>query len=152
MQMGVWEFRLSERRPGFRILRQPGKSWTIIPQEDSIPMWPLNIVLLIATAARPVQQPKPLPSEQEPNTLMAQRLQHAKEMTLKKALESPQERRLCFAIRSYHFRRQDGQAPVLVGTTTCTPAIDFRQRQVSPAPKIELVPLGLQPANASEPQ
>jgi hypothetical protein len=45
-------------------------------------------------------------------------------------------------MRSYFFRRQDGQAPVPAGMITCTPARVLQQRQVSPAPKVKFVPLG----------
>jgi hypothetical protein len=45
-------------------------------------------------------------------------------------------------MRSYFFRRQDGQAPVPAGMTTCTPASVLQQRQVSPEPNVRFVPLG----------
>lgn len=35
----------------------------------------------------------------------------------------------CFSIRSYVFARHDGNAPVLVGTSTCTPASTLRMEQ-----------------------
>ncbi len=35
----------------------------------------------------------------------------------------------CFAIRSYVFTRQDGNAPVLVGSSTCTPASALRMER-----------------------
>jgi len=35
----------------------------------------------------------------------------------------------CFTMRSYVFARQDGNAPVLVGTSTCTPASTLRMEQ-----------------------
>lgn len=47
---------------------------------------------------------------------------------------------LCFAIRSYIFNRQDGNAPVLVSTTTCTPADTLRRLQVANPPRARLVP------------
>ncbi len=46
----------------------------------------------------------------------------------------------CYTVRSYRFHRQDGQAPVLAGVTTCTPGNTLRQKQVSPRPA-QLVPL-----------
>src|SRR5262245_47898501 len=49
-------------------------------------------------------------------------------------------RNTCYAIRSYIFRRQDGNAPVLVGTTTCTSADALRRQEVGPPPKVRLVP------------
>ena len=36
---------------------------------------------------------------------------------------------MCFTIRSYVFARHDGNAPVLVGTSTCTPASAIRMEQ-----------------------
>jgi hypothetical protein len=35
----------------------------------------------------------------------------------------------CFTMRSYVFTRQDGNAPVLVGTSTCTPASALRMEE-----------------------
>ena len=35
----------------------------------------------------------------------------------------------CFTMRSYVFARQDGNAPVLVATSTCTPASALRMEQ-----------------------
>lgn len=46
----------------------------------------------------------------------------------------------CYAIRSYIFKRQDGNAPVLMRTTTCTPANTVRPEQVAHPPKGRLVP------------
>ena len=47
---------------------------------------------------------------------------------------------ICYAIKSYIFEREDGNAPVLVATTTCTPANTLRWRQVDRAPKVRLIP------------
>ena len=52
----------------------------------------------------------------------------------------------CYTIRSYHFRRQDGQAPVPAGMTTCTRANVFQQRQVTSSPGGLYVPLSMQSA------
>lgn len=46
----------------------------------------------------------------------------------------------CYAIKSYIFEREDGNAPVLVATTTCTPATILRWRQVDRPPKVRLIP------------
>ena len=35
----------------------------------------------------------------------------------------------CFTMRSYLFTRQDGNAPVLVGSSTCTPSRAIRMEQ-----------------------
>ena len=59
-------------------------------------------------------------------------------------------RNTCFTMRSYFFRRQDGQAPVPAGMTTCTPASVLQQRQVSPVPDVKLVPLGAQRKETSQ--
>ena len=53
-----------------------------------------------------------------------------------------EKRNTCYTMRSYFFRRQDGQAPVPAGMTTCTPASVLQQRQVSPEPNVRFVPLG----------
>jgi hypothetical protein len=49
----------------------------------------------------------------------------------------------CYTMRSYRFRRQDGQAPVPAGMTTCTRANVFQQRQVTSDPRGLFVPLGM---------
>jgi hypothetical protein len=48
----------------------------------------------------------------------------------------------CFTMRTYYFKRQDGNAPVLAGTSTCTPASVLRQ-QTRPLPRPRLVPMNL---------
>ncbi len=55
-------------------------------------------------------------------------------------IRSLADRNTCFAIRSYIFKREDGNAPVLVGTTTCTPSDALRRREVKHPPKARLVP------------
>jgi len=49
----------------------------------------------------------------------------------------------CFTMRSYIFERQDGNAPILVGTTTCTPAGQIRDRRIHGKEQL-LVPMNLQ--------
>jgi hypothetical protein len=46
----------------------------------------------------------------------------------------------CYAIKSYIFEREDGNAPVLVATTTCTPARALQWQQVDGPPKVRLIP------------
>ena len=58
----------------------------------------------------------------------------------RRTLEPRLQSDMCFAIRSYVFHREDGQAPKLVNTTTCTPASTLRTLQTSPAPPARLVP------------
>ena len=48
----------------------------------------------------------------------------------------------CFTMRTYYFKRHDGDAPELAGTSTCTPANALRREQAKrKAPKLVLVPL-----------
>ena len=103
-------------------------------------MWPLSIFLFVATAA-PQQQP--LDISQDFRNLKLTVMQHRElgDVTARKFIPDPQ-RNTCFTMRSYFFRRQDGQAPVPAGMTTCTPASVLQQRQVSPRPSVKFVPLG----------
>ena len=55
-------------------------------------------------------------------------------------LQALANRDTCYTMRTYVFRRQDGNAPVLVGTTTCTPANVVRKQQVNRAPEVKLIP------------
>jgi hypothetical protein len=106
-------------------------------------MWPLNLFFLFATAA---PQPKPLEVFQDFHPLklpVVQRRQSSDDATARRLIEESQ-RNTCFTIRSYFFRRQDGQAPVPAGMSTCTPASVLQQRQVSPDPRVRFVPLGAQ--------
>jgi hypothetical protein len=54
-----------------------------------------------------------------------------------------QTKNTCYTVRSYHFQRQDGQAPMLTGVSTCTPANKLQQRRVSRTPETLYTPLGL---------
>lgn len=103
-------------------------------------MWPLSIFLFVATAA-PQQQP--LDAFQDFRNLQLPAMQHKQlgDPTSRRFIVDPQ-RNTCYTMRSYFFRRQDGQAPVPAGMTTCTPASVLQQRQVSPIPRLILVPLG----------
>jgi hypothetical protein len=93
-------------------------------------MWPLGFFLLIAAAA-PQQKPL-LPA-----------LQHKQfDDSVASRLTKDAQRNICFTIRSYMFRQQDGNAPVPAGMTTCTPANVLQERQVSPRPRVRFVPLG----------
>ena len=48
----------------------------------------------------------------------------------------------CFTMRTYYFKKHDGNAPELSGTTTCTPANVLRREQAKrKAPQLVLVPL-----------
>jgi hypothetical protein len=103
-------------------------------------MWPLSIFLFVATAA-PQQQS--LNVSQDFRNLKLPVMQHREfgDVTARKFIPDTR-RNTCYTMRSYFFRRQDGQAPVPAGMTTCTPASVLQQRQVSPRPRFILVPLG----------
>ncbi len=106
-------------------------------------MFPLSIFLFFAAAA---------PSQQD-MTLQLDfgRTQQALQFTPMNVLPAksiimadppPAQANDCYMIRSYHFQRHDGQAPVLTGMTTCTPGNLLRQKKASPAPGM-FVPLAL---------
>jgi hypothetical protein len=103
-------------------------------------MWPLSIFLFVATAAPQQQQ---LNVFQDSRSLKLPAMQHRQfdHATSRKLIDESQ-RNTCYTMRSYFFRRQDGQAPVPAGMTTCTPASVLQQRQVSPRPSVKFVPLG----------
>jgi hypothetical protein len=105
-------------------------------------MWPLSFFLLFATAA---PQQKPLDVTQDFVRLTLPVMQH-RLLTdrISGRLMDERQRNICFTMRSYMFRRQDGQAPVPAGMTTCTPASVLQQRQVSPGPRGLFVPLNVQ--------
>jgi hypothetical protein len=106
-------------------------------------MWPLSVFLFLAAAAASPQQ-KSLDVFQDFRNLKLPVMQHRQSDNAARRLLEESRRNTCFTMRSYFFRRQDGQAPVPAGMTTCTPASVLQQRQVSPGPKVKLVPLGAQ--------
>jgi hypothetical protein len=106
-------------------------------------MWPLGIFLLFATAAPPQQTSPDLAHVFQPKLLAMQYPQRTQILNLDKVTEENRSN-TCFTMRSYFFRRQDGNAPVPAGMTTCTPASILQQRQVSPRPRVRFVPLGAQ--------
>jgi len=105
-------------------------------------MWPLSVFLFLVAAAPALQQ-KPLDVFQDFRNLKLPVMQPRQldKLTARRILETSR-RNTCFTMRSYFFRSQDGKAPVPAGMTTCTPASVLQQRQVSPVPKLILVPLG----------
>ncbi len=103
-------------------------------------MWPLSIFLFVATAA---PQQKPPDVVQDFHHLKLPVIQRSQVDDLIGRKLAEKNRNTCFTMRSYFFRRQDGQAPVPAGMTTCTPASVLQQRQVSPEPNVRLVPLGV---------
>jgi len=104
-------------------------------------MWPLSLVLLFATAVPVQTQGYDLTPDM--SKLGVQVQQRVLPQELDRQAPDAGQRNLCFTMRSYYFHRQDGQAPVLVGTATCTPASKLQQKKVSPTPDGLFVPLGL---------
>lgn len=102
-------------------------------------MWPLSIFLFVATAA---PQQKPPDVVQDFHHLKLPVMQRSKVDDLIGRKLAEEKRNTCYTMRSYFFRRQDGQAPVPAGMTTCTPASVLQQRQVSPSPGVKFLPLG----------
>jgi hypothetical protein len=103
-------------------------------------MWPLSVFLFVATAA---PQQKPPDVLQNFSQLKLPIMQHRQlDRTITRKLIDESRRNTCYTMRSYFFRRQDGNAPVPAGMTTCTPASVLQQRQVSPRPSVKFVPLG----------
>jgi hypothetical protein len=107
-------------------------------------MLPLSVFLFLIAAA-PAQQQKPLDVFQDFQHLRLPAMQHGQlDQRTARKLTDESQRNVCFTMRSYFFRRQDGQAPVPAGMITCTPASVLQQRKVSPVPELILVPLGSQ--------
>jgi hypothetical protein len=115
-------------------------------------MWPLTIVLLIAaagpqnTASGDQAYVGKIPSLQ--SSLRARVALAQRRLTLAPGDLAPNT---CFLIRSYHFQRQDGNAPVLTGMTTCTPSRILEQKRVSPSRGL-YVPLSLQSSDQKQPE
>src|SRR3954453_1880122 len=103
-------------------------------------MLPLSIFLFVATAA-PQQQPLNVFQDFHNLELPVMQSKQIDDATTRKLTEES-KRNTCYTMRSYFFRRQDGQAPVPAGMTTCTPATVLQQRQVSAPPNVKFVPLG----------
>jgi len=116
-------------------------------------MWPLSIVLLIAAAA-PQQGQGNLGGAYVGTIPRINALQNLPRHDLDPRIVSPdslQPSNTCFLIRSYHFHRHDGAAPVLTGMTTCTQARILEQKRVSPSRGL-YVPLSLQPGDRKQPE
>jgi hypothetical protein len=116
-------------------------------------MWPLSFVLLIA-AAGPQQSSGNLGGAYVGRIPHINNVQSLRGHDLQKLGVSPGElqvRNDCYTIRSYHFERQDGNAPVLTGMTTCTPARILEQKRVSPSRGL-YVPMNLQPGGQKQPE
>ena len=103
-------------------------------------MWPLSIFLFTALAS---SQQKPLDVFHDFRHLKLPAVQHRQvDGATSRKLSEESRRNTCYTMRSYFFRRQDGQASVPAGMTTCTPATVLQQRKVSPGPSVKYVPLG----------
>lgn len=109
-------------------------------------MWPLGIVLLVSLMP-PVQD-----ASKAQNTLpipLPYHLGAAPQFQIKPPLfqrnskrmlqDLPRDANICYAIRSYIFKREDSRAPVLVKTMTCTPSSVLMERRVSPARPVPAV-------------
>jgi hypothetical protein len=110
----------------------------------------LNLLFVFAMAAPQQNSTLTLPTFQP--KLPAHTV-YIDDATSRKLFAATQEN-TCYTMRSYRFRRQDGQAPVPAGMTTCTRANIFQQRQVTSDPRGLFVPLGMkidQP-KAADPQ
>jgi hypothetical protein len=102
-------------------------------------MWPLSVFLFLATA---VPQQKPPDVSQDFLHLKLPVIQDTQfDDAMGRKLLQESQRNTCYTMRSYFFRRQNGQAPIPAGMTTCTPAKILQQRQVAPAPRVRFVPL-----------
>ncbi len=105
-------------------------------------MWPLSIFLFLGTAVAPQN---PLDVFQDFRQLKLPVMQHRPlDAVMARKLTEGSRRNTCYTMRSYFFRRQDGQAPVPAGMITCTPAGILQNRQVSPRPRVRLVPLAVE--------
>ncbi|HLW54115.1 MAG TPA: hypothetical protein VKW06_14855 [Candidatus Angelobacter sp.] len=106
----------------------------------------LSLLLLISMGPPQDYQIQPLTNDQVTQGMMLSQAQHAAQLDRNQIRKLESGDNTCFAIRSYIFRREDGDAPELIGSTTCTPASAFRSRRIG-HPRGRLVPLGFVPSN-----
>ena len=117
------------------------ESGAIIRLKGGAAVWPLGIILFLSSMAPQQNAPKiPVPFKIGP----APQFQIAPGQPgfniTADQMQAMQNAHVCYAIRSYIFERQDGNAPVLVKTMTCTPAAGSELRQVNRDHKVRLVP------------
>ena len=93
-------------------------------------MSPLTLLFLIGLHTPP------------PISAVETQLSRHQSLTSNRSLDEPAIP-TCFTMRSYIFERQDGNAPILVATTTCTPAGRIRDRRVRGKGQL-LTPMNLQ--------
>jgi len=114
-------------------------------------MSPIGLILLVALVApaqnAPQNSPKPDQKNSQNHVLLQSHI--LEELMNRPAGISGQQLSLpdsstCFTMRSYYFKRQDGAAPELVGTSTCTPANVFRSQKARRMNRPRLAPLKLQ--------
>ena len=100
-------------------------------------MWPLHLLLLLGLSG---------PQQNSPDASVILQRKLSALQTLHNIAVAPERvfgtNNTCYTMRSYFFRRQDGQAPVPAGMTTCTPARVLQKKQISPGPPVRFVPLG----------
>ena len=97
--------------------------------------------LLVPFAQSSSQSPSsdwlgPLPQVRQPLRQLQQRRMTPEDFM------AEQNSHMCLSLRVYHFERNDGKAPVLVKTLTCTPNTVLLKR-AGPPPKGLYVPLKL---------
>ena len=100
----------------------------------------LSLLLLFGLGPPQGYQVQPLTPDELMNGLMLYPAQQARKLDRIQIDQMQSSNTFCFAIRSYIFEREDGNAPVLVGTTTCTPSSVFRSKRVGDG-KARLIPL-----------
>jgi hypothetical protein len=99
----------------------------------------LTMLLLVAGVA--AQQPKPNPNQADDLT-SASRAQVEREAQF--------QNKTCYTMRSYLFQRSEGEAPRLVGMTTCTPGNRFRTYHAGQKPQFGIYPATERCASAAE--
>jgi hypothetical protein len=112
-------------------------------------MWPLSIVLLVAAA--PQQNSPSLDGAYVGKIPLVESVVQHNPQTRRMSPDQMMNRNTCYTVRSYHFERHDGNAPVLTGMTTCTPSRILEQKRVSPSRGL-YVPLSLQTGDQKQPE
>ena len=115
-------------------------------------MSPIGLILLVALVApaqnAPQNSPKPDQKNSQNHVLLQshilEELMNRPSSRIPKPQLSLPDSSTCFTMRSYYFKRQDGAAPELVGTSTCTPANVFRSQKARRMNRPRLAPLKLQ--------
>ena len=101
----------------------------------------LTVILIVCAAtAQTTAAPRQNPASAAPVIVTTDQ-----SSTQRSEVEAPESDRLgstCYTMRSYIFRRQDGDAPRLVGMTNCTPANRFTTKRALKSPAWGVYPLG----------